>query len=178
MIISFQTPCYVEGCQPSGWVMCVFHFSIPLEIFDHVSVCVLEASKVRSLLSPLMHHKQQLQEGIEETGPPRNACEQDPSCWGKGNVLIREEHCVSCGGCNFLLQIRGSLDASIYCIIENSPFTSSPAVVPTTKHHPWDLGVSTAQKLPFQPGSDRRTFHLLRTAEPPHPHEGAQRAQS
>lgn len=50
----------------------------------------------------------------------------------------RRTLCVSCGGCNFLMQIRGSPNAFIHHIIENSPFASSFAVAPTTKSHPWD----------------------------------------
>lgn len=53
-----------------------------------------------------------------------------------------------------VMRIRGSLGAFIHCIIENGPFTSSWAVVPTAKHQLWDLGASPDQ---LQPGSSVRT---------------------
>jgi len=58
----------------------------------------------------------------------------------------------------FLKQTNGNLDAFIHCIIENSPFTSSLGVFPTTNQQPWDLDASPDQthSLQFQPGYCRR----------------------
>lgn len=133
--------------RQKNWVKCVLHVSLPLETFDHVSLCILEASKHWGRIPAEPSNVSQA------TSPWRLSRERshvDKTQVAGGKVkCLYEKNTVSCGGWNFLMQIRGSLDAFIHYITENSPFTSSSAVVPTTKRHPWDVGVIHSPGAPL-----------------------------